>query len=310
MLEKILSIGKTSTPRCLMPLGKKIASTLVAASVQIQNRRALPKILKYYHERAVFPEQQEVLDNLRQMGFNLFPYPRLHSTHPRNIEVFFDEAVSLSYVVMEGKRLYYPRDETLKAIQDNYYQEQVVGQHADSPHRYLTNDFTVREGDVVVDCGAADGNFALSVVEKARKVYLFEPAGQWEKPLRTTFAPWKDKVVLVRRFISDVTDDVYVSLDDYFRQECVLPSVIKMDIEGYELRALQGARHLLASKPGVRQVVVCAYHRQDDEQMLGTLLRGCGYATVPSQGYMLFIYDQDVKPPYFRRGVIRATKDG
>lgn len=309
MLGKIISFGRAVTPQCLMPLGQKVANQLVAAAVNQKHRRALPQILNYYNGKSVTDEQQEVLTYLRQNGFNLFPYARLHTKKAGDVEVFFDKEVALSYVLLDGKRLYYPCDTPRAVIQRGYYDEQLVSQHPESPHRYLTSDFNVQPDDVVVDCGAADGNFSLDVVDKVKKVYLFEPTERWQKPLAATFAPWKDKVVIVRKFLSDETNDVSVSLDYYFAGSSEPPTMIKMDIEGFEGRALKSGERLLRSPKGIRKVAVCTYHRQDDEHNLGTFLRACGFQTAPSKGYMLFVYDNDVKPPYLRRGILRATKN-
>ncbi len=309
MLGKIISIGRAVTPQCLMPLGQKIADSLVAAAVRKQHRQVLPKILEYYKDKSVTPEQREVLDNLRSHGFNVFPYPKLFTSSPKDVAVLHDETLSLPYVMTGGKRLYYPADSTVDATRRNFFQEQIVSQHPESPHRYLADDFNVQLDDIVVDCGAADGNFALEVVDKVKKVYLFEPAERWQKPLNATFAPWKDKVVIVRKFLSDETNDACVSLDDYFAGSGEVPTMLKMDIEGFEGRALKSAQSLLRAENGLRKVVVCTYHRQDDEKNLGEFLRECGFKTTPSKGYMLFVYDDDVKPPYLRRGIIRATKN-
>jgi 16S rRNA A1518/A1519 N6-dimethyltransferase RsmA/KsgA/DIM1 with predicted DNA glycosylase/AP lyase activity len=48
----------------------------------------------------------------------------------------------------------------------------------------------VAEGDVVVDAGAAEGNFALSVIDKASKVYIIEGDAGWCEALRQTFLPY------------------------------------------------------------------------------------------------------------------------
>lgn len=309
MLGKIISIGRAVTPQFLVPLGQKVADGLVAAAVNKKHRQALPLILDYYSDKTPTPEQQEVLEYLRKHGFNLFPYERLHQKKSSDIEVHFDQVVGLSYVLLDGKRLYYPADTTKTIIQRGYCDEQLISQHPESPHRYLTNDFNVGSDDVVVDCGAADGNFSLDVVDKVKKVYLFEPTERWQKPLAATFAPWKEKVVIVRKFLSDETNESCVSLDDYFAGKDELPTMVKMDIEGFEGRALASAKRLLKAPNGIRKAVVCTYHRQDDEQNLGAFLRECGFKTTPSRGYMLFVYDEDVKPPYLRRGIIRATKN-
>ena len=308
MLEKILSIGRVLTPKCLTPLGHQIATRLVAAAVQRHHRQWLPKILSHYEGKAVTTEQQEALDYLRQYGIDIFPYRRLRATKSGDVAVMTDPELSLSYVMMDGKRLYYPADMTHSEIQWGYHEEQVVSQHLESPHRYLTQTFKAEADDIVVDCGAAEGNFALDVVDKVKKVYLFEPAERWQKPLNATFAPWKDKVVIVRKLLSNETNEASVSLDDYFAGSKEVPTMIKMDIEGYEECALRSAERLLRADNGIRKVTVCTYHRQDDEETLGTFLRDCGFKTETSKGYMVVVYDDDVKPPYLRRGIIRAQK--
>ncbi len=308
MLGKIISLGRAITPPFLLPLGQKVADWLVAASVRKKHRQALPLVLDYFAGKDTTPEQQEVLDYLRKHGFDIFPYERLHLKKPSDLEVIFDKDVGLSYVLLDRKRLYYPQDTPRAVIQRGYYDEQLVSQHPESPHRYLTGDFNVQPDDIVVDCGAADGNFSLDVVDKVKKVYLFEPAERWQKPLAASFAPWKNKVVIVPKFLSDETNESSVSLDDYFADRNETPTMIKMDIEGFESRALHSAQKLLRAPNGIRKAVVCTYHRQDDEQTLGTFLRECGFNTATSKGYMLFVYDDDVKPPYLRRGIIRATK--
>ena len=308
MLGKILSIGRAVTPKCLTPLGHQIATRLVAAAVQRRHRQWLPKILKHYEGKTVTPEQQTALDYLRQYGIDIFPYRHLRATKLADVVVLTDPELALPYVMMNGKRLYYPADMTQREIQWGYHEEQVVSQHLESPHRYLTQDFKAEADDIVVDCGAAEGNFALDVVDKVKKVYLFEPAERWQKPLNATFAPWKDKVVIVRKLLSNETNETCVSLDNYFAGSHEVPTMIKMDIEGYEGCALHSAERLLRAEKGIRKVAVCTYHRQDDELNLGTFLRDCGFKTETSKGYMVVVYDDDVKPPYLRRGIMRAQK--
>lgn len=307
MLEEILSIGRKVTPKGLMPLGQIVAAKLIASAVRSKERNALPKILKYYEGRETTPEQREVLDYLRTTGFHLFPYTKLHLVKPEDIEVLHDKSLGLPYVMQDGRRLYYPENASLAEIRQNY-EEHLASQHVDSPHRYLSDEFVVSEGEVVADCGTADGGFALSFVEKVRKLILFEPTERWERPLQATFAPWKDKVVLVKKFLSDKSDDLHVTLDEYFTGNQPLPTMLKMDVEGFEERVLIGGQRVLTAENGVRKVTVCTYHRQDDEQTLGNFLRTRGFAVTPSKGYMLFVYDNDVKPPYMRRGLIRALR--
>ena len=55
--------------------------------------------------------------------------------------------------------------------------------------------------EIVVDIGAADGNFGLSIIEKVSKLYLFEPQKSWHKALQATFKPWEDKVEIVSKMV-------------------------------------------------------------------------------------------------------------
>jgi 16S rRNA A1518/A1519 N6-dimethyltransferase RsmA/KsgA/DIM1 with predicted DNA glycosylase/AP lyase activity len=78
--------------------------------------------------------------------------------------------------------------------------------------------FGVSEGDIVVDVGAAEGNFALSVVEKANKVYIIEGNAAWCDALRQTFLPYKEKVEIIQKFLSDVADDDHVTFKCFNRK--------------------------------------------------------------------------------------------
>ncbi len=308
MLDNLISFGRAVTPQFLLPLGRKVADRLIAAAIKRKIRKGYQEILNYYEGKTVTAEQQEVLDYLRKHGFDMFPYEYLHEKKPSDTEVLFDKEKGMPYLLLAGKRLYYPEDATRANIQQIFYIDQLLSQHPQSPHRYLADGLTVEADDIVVDCGAADGNFSLDVVDTVKRIYLFEPSERWQKPLNATFAPWKDKVVIVKKFVSDKTDHDSINLDDYFAGKSEAPTFIKMDLEGYEGKALRSAEKLLRAKNGIRKAAVCTYHRQDDEQNLGAFLRECGFKATPSKGYMLFAYDDDQKPPYFRRGVIRATK--
>lgn len=52
---------------------------------------------------------------------------------------------------------------------EEYYRFLLQVQDAASPHRYQTRQFCVCKGEVVLDAGAAEGNFALEIVDVAEK---------------------------------------------------------------------------------------------------------------------------------------------
>jgi hypothetical protein len=263
-------------------------------------------IYTYYSQHTPDLEIQEILSYLPQTGLVAFPYPWVKTDEALSIETYFDEGVKLPYVILDDKKLYYPRGMSDEYIRKKYYAVQKREQHNSSPHRYLTPDFNISEDDIVVDCGVAEGNFSLAIVDQVKKIYLFEPEEQWMEPLRATFAPWKNKIVIVQKFISDKSDENTVTLDEYFAGKDS-PTFCKMDVEGYEERVLNGSKRLLDSGK-LKKIVTCTYHYADAEENLGKILRSYDYITTPSTGYMLFSLYDELKPPYFRRGLLRCVK--
>ena len=88
-----------------------------------------------------------------------------------------------------------------------------------SPHRYLTESFTIGQNDVLADIGAAEGNFSLAVIEKVKKIYIFEYDQEWIEALRATFAPWSDKVEIINKFVSDKNDEYHIRFDTFFENK-------------------------------------------------------------------------------------------
>lgn len=136
-----------------------------------------------------------------------------------------------------------------------------------------------RPGAIVLDVGANLGAYTVLFAQWAGtggRVYAFEPAPESRAALERQIALNEvEKQVIVRpeaiaassgarkfrangiqgdnRLISpaagpvDRTVDVAVtSIDDFCTRECIVPDVIKLDVEGAELDALRGARRTIA----------------------------------------------------------------
>lgn len=252
-------------------------------------------------------EQKQVLEFLKHHDIAVFPYEFTGKYNPEDIPIFYDDAQKLFFTPWEGGNLYYKNGSQKKKAQ-RYFNSLRLEQDIQSPHRYLTSDFTVSENDVIADVGAAEGNFSLSVVNKAKHIYLFEPEQGWVKALQATFAPWKEKVTIVQKFISDKTGGNSITLDDYFSGDKVV-DFIKADVEGAEYSLIRGAAGLIQRHQKLK-IALCTYHSQDDATQLEDLLKSHGFTTRFSDGYMLYYYGKQniVKPPYLRRAVLRATK--
>ena len=275
---------------------------------QLRYEKLHADILIYYAslpQGALTAEQVGIFEHVKQNGLHVFPFPFVDKYEPKDIPIAWDEYEQLHYMMLYHKRLYCEQTSTAKNAQ-MYFNTLLCEQDRDSPHRYLTSEFDVKENDIVIDIGAAEGVFALSVVEKAKELYLFEANQKWIKALHATFKPWKNKVHIIQKFVSDKNGRNRVSLDSFFKDKGRI-DFIKMDVEGAEYSVLEGARNMIAGQKDIK-IVLTAYHRQDDEKLLSEWLTKNGFAISYAKGYMIFIMDKNIDKPYLRRGVIRAVK--
>ena len=156
--------------------------------------------------------------------------------------------------------------------------------------------------------GAAEGNLALSVIEKVKKVYLFETDKKWIEALEATFAPWKDKVEIINKFVSNKNDEHNVSLSQFFKDKEMF-SFLKIDAEGSDAEVLEGGEELLLAKSNLK-IALCCYHRPLDGKKFSTYLNEKGFTTSFSKGLMIYDEPKTFSPPYLRKGVLRAVKKG
>lgn len=269
----------------------------------------MKRIISYYSNLSEFEitaEQSEVLEYLKKNQLHVFPYSYISEYNPKNVEVFTDNKLGLSYVLLDGKRLYFKRSWTPNKIKESYNSLQIE-QDINSPHLYLTNDFTIENNDVIVDVGVAEGNFSLGVVEKAKKIYLFETDGEWIEALEATFAPWKEKVEIINKFVSNKNDDKNITLDSFLKNRGSI-NFLKIDVDGAEAELLKGSEEVLNDQKPLK-IALCTYHKQNDEKEFTILLNHKGFDVSYSKRYMIFYADKiTMGAPFLRRGLIRATK--
>lgn len=223
-------------------------------------------------------------------------------------EVFTDsQKGDFPYVNFKGKRMYYPKDYSFGVENGRRYLSNIVecDQYEGSPHLYVYGKHKVNLGDIIVDAGVAEGNFALTYIDIVSKAYLIESDKRWLEALKLTFEPYKNKIVLVPKMLSDMDTEQSITLDTLLEGNRV--DFVKMDIEGAETDALLGGINVLR-KNNVK-LSVCAYHRKRDEDYIQFILKALGYRTSHSEGYMFFIYDSYIDETLdFRRGVIYGSK--
>ena len=265
------------------------------------------EILKYYQtlpQDKMSTELFTALDFLKHNPVTYFPCNLTRKYSAEMVHVTLDHETQLNFALINGKRMFFKRGWT-KSKCIEYCHNIQAEQDENSPHRYLSESFTVQTDDIVVDVGAAEGIFSLDVIERASKIYLFEVDSGWTEALKATFAPWKEKVEIVNKYLSDEDNYKSIALDSFFQNK-KRPVFIKVDVDGSEAKIIRGGSQLLSAQEHLK-MALCTYHKQEDESVFSELLREKGFNIFFSKGFFLFINDE-LYPPYFRRGVLRAIK--
>ncbi len=216
-------------------------------------------------------------------GYSAYPYVWKKEYDKQRYEVTIDSENGLPFVMHNGKRLYFKRG-TVDTTVEFGYRQLLIEQDPRSAHRYVKS-YEELKGKTLLDMGTAEGNFTLDTIEYVDHAYLFECDEAWIEALEATFAPWRDKITIVRKYVSDVNDENNVSLDIYFQDKPSENLFLKMDIEGYERKALEGAAHLLTTSEQISGSI-CIYHLQDDESVITDLLSSHGLKTEIQPGYL------------------------
>lgn len=207
-----------------------------------------------------------------------------------------------------------------------------------NPSSYNHPEMRIEEKDWIIDAGSAEGFFALFCTERAKvsaKILVLEPLLVMQDSLRTTFKEYlASRVKLMRvaigandgfvRFEADSNhlcdskisehivgghdlvaspafEEVQIKKIDTIcaEEELSGQGLIKMDIEGFEMKALEGAREILNKyKPAL---AIAVYHDYDNANKCAEIIisansdyriefRGCyGYFS-PPRPYILFAY--------------------
>ncbi len=229
------------------------------------------------------PEIRDVIEHIgKTKKIQIYNYDFADEYVTIPVEVSLDETCEMFYVPYRNRKMYFPKG-WKEADVVHYYKWIMMEQDQRSPHCYDHEGYGVMPGDVVVDAGVAEGNFALNVIDKAQKLYLIEADERWIEALEKTFASDMDKVQIIRGFLSGETSGDNVCLDQLFAGQTI--NYVKMDIEGYEKQALKGAKKVMGEAKNLR-CAVCTYHNYEDEELIRKQLQDYGFETEVSDGYM------------------------
>jgi FkbM family methyltransferase len=183
--------------------------------------------------------------------------------------------------------LYWPKCYTI----DGMYQVSAETFDKDDWHNYQAI-FKVESSEVLLDIGAAEGLFALSVAGLCEKIILIEPNSNFISALRKSFSTMPDKVEILEFAVGSKTgytnfseeslsgkiSDAHLlakqvamkKIDDIISDDIKI-TFFKADIEGFELDMLKGAEHTIKrNKP---KIVVTTYHKENNADEIIALIK-------------------------------------
>jgi len=247
-------------------------------------RRLLPKT-----------EKSRLYAFMGKYGLTPFPYPFSLEYQKMLVDCYFDEQQGMYYVNNSNKKLYFPKSYKKEEIILSY-KDLVTEQDFRSPHLYV-KDINRLKGKTLLDIGAAEAIFSLNTIELVNHVYIFECDENWIEALTATFDPWKNKVTIVRKYVSDINDENNITIDRFLEGKEKTNLFLKMDIEGYEQAALRGASNTLKEAIDI-DFSICTYHRKNDAAEIAKMLQSYNLEYEITDGYLYYGKE-------FRKGIIR-----
>ncbi len=210
----------------------------------------------------------------------------------------FDQDRNLYFVIHDGKKLYFPRTYKKNYI-ELLYKNLVIEQDPHSPHLYVENREELRD-KTLLDIGAAEGIFSLGVIDIVKCAYLFECNEDWVQALQATFEPWKEKIFIIRKYVSNKDDGNNITIDTFLKGKPSGNLFLKMDIEGFEQDALAGAKNTLKTATAIC-CSVCTYHKDEDAEKIPEILERNHFRCAFSAGHLYY-------NKKFRKALVRGQK--
>ena len=271
-------------------------------------------------------EIKKIIDYLAHHDLGLLNYEWIEDYIVEDVEVQYDYNSKMFYHLYEGKCMYIKKSmDDLFMVENNmtdelkaktYVRTLLVEQDKRSPHYYWNyNNF---DNKIVIDLGAAEGNFSLHIIDRCKKVIMVETDTGWIEALEKSFSNYKDKIVIIPKYVGNTDDEKNITLKSIFKQ-CEIGDedvVIKMDIEGAEEMVLEASEELLKDKDNI-DILTCTYHHSKGLQNIKGLLRKYGYNVMISEGFIFFSTSSDNQTMQYnnqsndvdlRRGLIYASK--
>lgn len=185
--------------------------------------------------------------------------------------------------------LYWPKTEGLKCLY-GFSGEVLDPGHW---HYYEIPETTVDKDDIVVDCGAAEGLFSLTVATRSKKVYAVEPLPVFIDSMKLTFSSFTNVEIIPAALSNETRQAVFIdnkittdenkislpdaikinieTIDSLFYSRELPVTYIKADLEGYELNMLEGAKNTIARN--LPKIAIATYHVHDHAEKISIFLK-------------------------------------
>lgn len=271
---------------------------------EIKARLYQNKILRYL-ARSNNPQVEEIVEYLKQNRISVFPYKYKQKYRIKNVCVQKDFTNGQLFIEYKGMKLYMRRGYKSKLRAARYFNNIQIEQDKCSPHCYVSDVFYPEKDSVILDIGGAEGYFSIPYIQYVKKIFIFECNPEWIEALNRTYENYRDKVVIIDKFVSDHSDDNHITLDDFMEKYQLLEEniFIKVDAEGSEPAILDGGKQKLLQSGQKIKISVCTYHCMEHEELFRKIFKD--WKIEASDGYMLYYYDYNFKEPYVRRGLLR-----
>lgn len=273
---------------------------------ELKARWIKKKIMKSLEEDPSDLEKKEILTYLQHYPMTVFPYEFKNQYHMERVSVAKEH--HLYYVMHHGKKLFLKSKYQSAFRAKRYYSNLCMEQDVHSPHRYCTDSFVPEKDCIIVDVGGAEGIFSLEYIEQCKHAYIFECDQDWIDAMKYTFAPYQDKITIIPKFVSNINNEQYISLDEFVKEYHLEQEklFIKVDAEGSEPLIYEGMKQILDQDQKFC-LALCTYHCDWHHDYFTKEFASYQVETTP--GYMLYYYDMNYASPYLRRGVLRVRND-
>lgn len=287
----------------------------------------------YHNIKNKFGEINVSIQDSLEDYFSKFSYWGRIDRASGNYEELYNRAKSLKehfldYVWLYDKLGDYRSKKILFAILNNWYQFDFdtlnTSGEKNYPHYFDLDLISVDENEVIVDLGAYVGDTMLDYInyygmDNYKRMYCYEITDESFETLKNNLSYYPN-VEFVKKAVSDKGGKLYFHKSDVdYSANVVLDSgevevesttidddieenitMIKMDIEGSEQKALLGARnHIISDHP---KLLISVYHNHEDlwkiPRMIDEMcpgyrfyLRYYGNNIFPTETVLIAVYD-------------------